>query len=502
VSYTHAETVDRRRSRAWVAALMLVLSVAGNTVASGAHTPDGRWTSANGGLASHRASATTLIDSRTIPLLRVRWRFRLSPNGKNFGAITSNPIIRGNAVYVQDSASSVYALDARTGVLLWKHTFAAPNDGPNGVTVSGSRLFGATDTSAFALDAATGRRLWGRRLANRFEQFVGIAPVVDRGRVYVSTQGFSPGGRGALYALSAETGRILWRFQTIKEPWPRPAAGGGGAWYPVSIDERGNVYAGIANPDPWGGSKTFPNGGVFAGPALYTDSLVVLAGATGALLWYDQVTPHDVRDYDFQVSPVLATVGSRPVVFGGGKAGRVVAWGRTTRTRLWSRAVGTHLHDLGPLPVEQTRVCPGLLGGVLTPMAFAQGRLFVPVVELCMRESAITSKSAFARPPAQGNGTVYALDGATGKTVWQRQLGSAPFGCATVARDAVIVPTYDGRVVAFAAADGRTVWRTQLRAGNNSCPAVGRDVLVVAAGAQHPSIRNPAPEVVAFGLDH
>ena len=108
------------------------------------------------------------------------------------------------------------------------------------------------------------------------------------------------------------------------------------------------------------------------------------------------------------------------------------------------------------------------------------------------------SKSAFARPPAEGKGAVYALDAATGKTVWQRQLGSAPFGCATVARDAVIVPTYDGRVTAFATADGRTLWHTQLRAGNNSCPAVGKDVLIVAAGAKHPSIAHPVTEVVAY----
>jgi outer membrane protein assembly factor BamB len=429
----------------------------------------------------------------------VRWRFRLHADGAGFGAITSNPIIRGNTVYLQDSSSSVYALDVRSGALLWKDALHAPNDGPNGLTISGSRIFGATDTTAFALDAATGRRLWSRRLAGRFEQFVGIAPVVDRGRVYVSTQGFPPGGRGAIYALSVATGRIVWRFQTVKEPWPHPRqSGGGGAWYPVSVDEHGDVYAGIANPGPWGGSKAFPNGRWFAGPALYTDALVVLAGSTGRLLWYDQVTPHDVRDYDFEDSPILASLDGRHVVFGAGKAGRVVAWDRSARTRLWSRAVGTHVHDLGPLPTQPATVCPGLLGGVLTPMAYASGRLFVPVVELCSRESAVTSKSAFARPPAQGRGAVYALDAATGKTVWERRLGSAPFGCATVARDAVFVPTYDGRLIAFAVADGRTLWHTQLRAGNNSCPAVGKDVLVVAAGAAHPSIAHPVTEVVAY----
>jgi PQQ-like domain/WD40-like Beta Propeller Repeat len=103
-------------------------------------------------------------------------------------------------------------------------------------------------------------------------------------------------------------------------------------------------------------------------------------------------------------------------------------------------------------------------------------------------------------PPSQGRGVVDALDAETGKTLWQRQLGSPPFGCATVARDAVIVPTYDGTLTAFSAADGRRLWHARLPAGNNSCPAVGRDLLVVAAGAPYPGIAHPQAEVVAFGV--
>lgn len=455
----------------------------------------GPWPTANGDIASRRALDATVLDARTVPRLQVLWRYRLPAHPANFGAITATPVISGNTVYLQDSSSSVYALDARNGELRWKHRFAAPNDGPNGVAIAGRRVYGATDTTAFALDAATGRVLWTRRLANRLEQFVGIAPVVDRGRVYVSTQGFPPGGRGALYALSASNGKIVWRFQTVARPWPHPQAGGGGVWYPVSVDGRGDVYAGIANPGPWGGSKAFPNGAWLGGRALYTDSLVVLAGASGALRWYDQVTQHDVRDYDFETSPIL----TKRAVYGAGKAGRVVAWNRTTHARLWSRAVGTHLRDLGPLPATPATVCPGLLGGVLTPMAYARGRLFVPVVELCSQESATTSKSAFLRPPAEGKGALYALDAATGETAWERHLGSAPFGCATVARDVVFVPTYDGRVAALAAKNGRTLWSARLSAGINSCPAVGRTLLVVAAGAPHPAFARPNAEVVAYG---
>ena len=59
-------------------------------------------------------------------------------------------------------------------------------------------------------------------------------------------------------------------------PWRVPCeAGGGGAWYPPSVD-GGDVYWGTANPYPCGGTRAHPNGGAYAGPALYTDSLLVL----------------------------------------------------------------------------------------------------------------------------------------------------------------------------------------------------------------------------------
>ena len=259
----------------------------------------------------------------------------------------------------------------------------APNDGPNGLAFAGGRLFSATDTRVFALDARTGRHLWGHKLTNRHEQFVDIAPLAARGLVFTSTVGFAPSGRGALYALDQRTGKLRWRFDTIRDPWPYPSAGGGGAWYSPSLASDGRLYFGISNPGPWGGSPVRPNGGMFPGPTPYTDALLNLTAGTGRLLWYDQVTKHDVRDYDLEASPIV--VGRS--VYGAGKSGRVVAWDRISGKRQWTQMVGTHLHDLGPLPRQPTLVCPGLWGGVLTPMAYAAGRLFVPVVERCMHES-------------------------------------------------------------------------------------------------------------------
>jgi outer membrane protein assembly factor BamB len=485
---------------ATVAGLVAGLLLAHLDRAEGRPTAERVWLQPNGDLANTRAASLSPINATTVGRLIVKWRFRLRGKGAGFGNVTSTPIIAAKAVYVQDSRSNVLALDRGTGRLLWARIMSAPNDGPNGLSLAGDRIYTATDTTAFALDAKTGGRLWTRRLARSTEQFVGIAPVVSDGRVYLSTQGFAPGGRGALYALDAASGRILWRFQTVAKPFPTPEAGGGGAWNPLGVDRSGNVYAGIANPGPWGGSPKKPNGGWFGPTTLYTDSLVVLEGASGHLQWYDQVTPHDVRDYDFHVSPILANVGTRRLVIGAGKAGIVIAWDRETHARVWSRPVGRHLNDVGPLPRRKTLVCPGLFGGVLTPMSLSSGRLFVPVVDLCMKESGVSSESVLQRPPESGEGKLYALDAGSGQVVWARRFDAPLFGCATSTNDVVIAPAFSGEVVALAARDGKTLWKTQMHAGVNSCPALAGNLLVVGAGSPHRAIKRHAPEIVAFGL--
>jgi alcohol dehydrogenase (cytochrome c) len=450
------------------------------------------WPQPNGDLRGTRAVVATSISSGTVARLRVRWRFRL-PAGSRYGSFASTPLVVGRRVYAEDLASNVYALDAQTGRIRWRVRFRAPNDGPNGLAAAGMRLFGATDTSVFALDRRTGRRLWAHRLVNVREQFVDIAPLAARGLVFAATVGYPPGGRGALYALDQRTGRIRWRFGTIRDPWRYPSAGGGGAWYAPSLAPDGRLYVGTANPGPWGGSGRRPNGGMYPGPVPYTDAMVALDSRTGRLLWYHQVTRHDVRDYDFEASPIVAG----RIVYGAGKAGRVVGWDRLDGRRLWSRAVGTHLHDLGPLPPRPVTVCPGLWGGVLTPMAYARGRLFVPVVERCMPESAI--RPAPLLGAADGDGLLVALDGRTGHPLWTRRLAAPPMGCATAARDVVFVPTYDGRVLAFGAANGRLLWRTQARAGIIGCPAIAGDLLVVGAGAATP--RPVVRELITYEVD-
>lgn len=496
----------RAGAAATAAALAAALVAATLAGGAGAAAPAGAWPQHNGDVEGTRQAGPTRISSATASRLQVAWRLPFASRGGADGVFASNPIVVGGIVYALDLDSRLTAADLRTGKLLWTRSSHAPNGGPNGIAFGSGLVVGVTDSTAYAVDARTGRQRWARRLAaTRAEQFIEIAPVVAGGRVYLATVGFPPGGRGALYGLDLRTGKVLWRAETVEEPWPTPEAGGGGAWYPVSVDERGRVYAGIANPGPWGGSPRQPNGAAFAGPARWTDSLMVLDGRTGALLWADQVTPHDVRDHDFQATPIVTTV-RRPggtavqAVIGAGKAGRVIAWDRASGRRLWEAKVGLHRNDTGPLPRKAVEVCPGLLGGVETPMAAGGGRVFVPVVNLCTVESAVSPAPLASMDIATARGELVALDAATGRRLWQRDLPQAAFGCATLAGDLVLTSTFDGQLFGFRAADGKLVWHARARAGINGCPAVAGDTLIVGAGAAAPGQDAPVRELVAYRL--
>lgn len=484
--------LQRHRGLVLAAAGVLVTLAAG----CGGHREATGWPSPNRDLAGTRATTATAIDAHSVAHLQVAWRFRFPEQPTFSGVAASTPLVVGGRVYVQTLNSNVYALDAQTGRVVWRRPFHRTSGGPNGLSAADGRLFGSTNTATFALDTASGRIVWERRLTDA-RQPIDIAPLAAGGLVFTSTVGMHAGGRGRLFALSAATGQVVWSFDTIERPWADPkVATGGGAWWTPTTDASGRLYVGISNPLPWGGTRTEPNGGAYAGPARYTDSLLVLDRKTGKLDWFDQVTPHDVRDYDFALPPMLAG----GLVIGGGKAGRVIAWNAATHKRVWSVEVGRHEHSTGSLPRRLVTVCPGLLGGILTPMAAASGRVFVPVVDLCMRGSATGFPGFYATDYASGRGELVALNAKTGARLWVHKLASPDFGCATVANDVVFTASYLGRVEALGAVDGRVLWAAREPAGVNACPAVAGRFLYIEAGAEPQEIRTPTPQLVAYRL--
>ena len=472
------------------------------------------WPAHNYDLSNTRATTNTDIDATNVAQLKPAWRFKLPYVGL-FGAYASNPIVLDGVVYIQDPDSDVYALSQQTGAVMWKHIYKSPtpSGGPNGLALGYGKVFGATESSAFALDAKTGKQLWLHKLTNNKNEGIDMAPQLYDNKVLISTipgsstNFYHPGALGIVYSLKADSGKTIWKFNTVKGGYKlfgHPEVNsGGGLWYPPSVDSNGRVFIGVANPAPYPGTPKFPNGSSRPGPDLYTDSLVALDGATGKLLWFHQVTPHDIRDYDFQVAPILRSQTidgtETQTVIGAGKSGKVVAVRAGNGQQLWTRNVGVHKFDSGPFSLKKA-VCyePGELGGVETPMAASGNLIFVPWVDLCFNTTATAIKNTNFNG---GTGGLAAIDSATGKIAWQSHLPSPAYGAATVANDVVFTATLAGKIYAFDTKTGKALWTTTAPAGVNAFPAVTKDMLIIGAGASSPAIKKPQNEIVAYSLN-
>jgi glucose dehydrogenase len=339
---------------------------------------------------------------------------------------------------------------------------------------------------------------------------IDMAPGFHEGLVYVSTvptnvnAEYPEGGVGVLWALDAKTGKKVWHFDTVpKSLWGNPKVNsGGGVWYPPSFDQQGAMYFGTGNPGPFPGSSQQPWGASRPGPNLYTDSIVKLDAKTGKMRWYYQQTPHDLFDWDFQNSPILASSAGRELAIGSGKSGIVVAVDAKTGKPVWKRPVGEHNgHDEDGLkamngdPLEPTMtVAPGTLGGAIAPMAANKTTLFVPVVNHPVR----VSESGETNETSPLAGEMVAIDIKTGKVVWNQEYQAAAFGAPTAVNDMVFFATFDGVVHGLDASTGGEVWTANLPAGSNSGVAISGDTLLVPAGL--PTEEGQQPELVAFRL--
>jgi outer membrane protein assembly factor BamB len=324
-------------------------AAAGAAGAAANPAPVAGWSLPGGNLANTRDVASAIISSN-VSTLGVAWTVPLRiPISHTDGAYAATPVVVNGVVYAQDLESNVMAISLATGRVLWRHTYSSPNGGPDGVNVANGVVYAATNYAAVALSAATGRQLWSRTLIGNDHEGIDMAPGYNHGTVYVSTVPVNPtvgeylgGGKGTLWALNAATGAPEWSWDEVQNLWGNPRINsGGGQWYPPSFDAQGNIYIGVANPGPIIGAPGYPWGTSRPGPDLYTDSVVKLS-PQGKLLWYFQLTPHDLFDWDMQNSPVLTTVHGRPVVIDGGKAGTLIELNAQTGKLLWKLPVGLH----------------------------------------------------------------------------------------------------------------------------------------------------------------
>jgi outer membrane protein assembly factor BamB len=105
--------------------------------------------------------------------------------------------VAGRTVYMASNDQHLYALDAATGAVRWKHLIGSYADSSpavaNGTVYIGSWL----REKVYALDAATGAVRWSQPVGSKVDS----SPVVAGGTVYVGSDDHK------VYAISAASGR-------------------------------------------------------------------------------------------------------------------------------------------------------------------------------------------------------------------------------------------------------------------------------------------------------
>lgn len=153
-----------------------------------------------------------------------RWTFHVG------GEVNAILATAGGVVYVSGDDRHLYALDARGGQLLWKRLL--PYGGLTTPAVAGDMVFVSGAGAVTALDAPTGELIWEYPTAVRGPYFT--APAAQGDAVYVGSWDFT------LYALAVADGSLMWSFRTRDQVRTQPATAGGMV-YISSLDTR--VYA-------------------------------------------------------------------------------------------------------------------------------------------------------------------------------------------------------------------------------------------------------------------
>ena len=130
------------------------------------------------------------------------------------------------------------------------------------------------------------------------------------------------------------------------------------------------------------------------------------------------------------------------------------------------------------MPKLPITVLPGILGGVETQMAFADGVVYAPIVNIPVLFK--TQEDPTLEIP-KGTGEMVALNVGDGSVKWKRDLAQPAYGAATISNDLVFTTTFEGKVIALDRDTGSVVWEKQLPAGTNATVAIVGDTLITAA---------------------
>jgi PQQ-dependent dehydrogenase (methanol/ethanol family) len=311
--------------------LALILSGCGATASRVAETQESSdWTIPLGSYGAVRHSSLKQIDKSNANKLRVAW----SMSTGTLRGQEGQPLVVGDMLYFESSYPNyVYAVNLdNVGKIVWKFAPEQDKFSPSvaccdvvnrGLAyANGKILAAALDTKLYALDAKTGNVLWTATNGDpKLGQTMTSAPLVVHDKVIVGIAGGEYGVRGYMTAYDLNTGKQVWRAynvgpdqdilvdpqKTIDGATGQPVGpnsslktwrgdewklGGGTTWGWYSYDPQLNLfYYGSGNPGTWNPTQR-------PGDNKWSTTLFARNPDTGVAAWAYQMTPHDEWDYD------------------------------------------------------------------------------------------------------------------------------------------------------------------------------------------------------------
>jgi alcohol dehydrogenase (cytochrome c) len=489
--------------------------------------PQEDWLTYAGSYAGWRYSPLKQITVENARMMAPKWVYHV-PNAKG---LRTSPIVYKGVMYVTDT-NSVYALDARSGRVVWQfaETRSKKSGVNRGAAIWGDRVYFTTsDNYLVALDRQSGSLLFNKKFADVEKGTSSTsAPLIVRDTVIVGSAGGDSGMRGFVVALSAENGEERWRTYTVpkkgepgSESWGDLIEYGGGAtWLSGTYDaELNTLYWATGNP--WPDFAGTPR----KGDNLYTCSLIALDLTTGKMKWYFQFTPHDTHDWDAQSWPVLIDTEirgkQRKVVLHANRNGFFYVLDRVTGEFLRGTPLidkvtwASGLDDKGrpilvpgkdPTP-EGNWVCPSVKGATnwmgqsYNPIT---GLLYVLTLEQCGMYNSSSQEPVPMKNFAGGGATeeggqviLRAIDPKTAKRAWEYPMvgfGRMWTGTVSTAGGVVFSGDDDGHLVALNARTGKHLWHFNMGELLTASP-----ITYAVDGKQYVAIAS-ATAIFSFGL--
>src|SRR5499427_8070479 len=275
------------------------------------------------------------ITADNVKDLQLKWIWAMNEGGANQPA----PIVHNGVIFLNNPGNILQALDGKTGELIWENRYGANANAAamRGITIYEDKIILATsDAHLMAFDARTGKTVWDTTIGDRSKGNYGTSsgPLVAKGKVIQGLGGCQTYREEKCFisAYDAQTGKELWRFDTIASqgnlggdtwgPLPNLFRAGGESWITGSYDSVLNLtFWGTAQAKPW---MPVSRGMSIKDDALFTSSTLALDVDTGKLAWFYQHAPAETLDLDIVFERVLVDDNNQNLLFTVGKDG--VLW--------------------------------------------------------------------------------------------------------------------------------------------------------------------------------